>query len=180
MSKFALVGLWAVVSFLMGAAITRFINLRAGAIPDWMADSVRTTLDALGYQAIGVESIIDGSLLGTIGVCWLLAAVMLWTSLRLAGNFFRRRPSHLACVLAIFAAAYAIAHRIHEAVTATGGPRWLHDRLTTPFDGEPDPLQAVYLLFLFIACWLGVLLVVMAVRAVCRNRACSRRDVGHS
>ncbi|MFM0053014.1 hypothetical protein [Caballeronia grimmiae] len=161
--------------------MTRFINLRAEAIPDWMADSVRSALDALGYQAVGVESIIDGSLLGTLGVCWFFAAVMLWTSLRLTGQFLRRRLSLLACVLAIFAAAYSVAHQLHEAVTAPCGPRWLHDRLTTPFGGEPNSLQTVYLLIFFVTCWLGVLLAFLAVRAaMCRCRASSCRDVGHS
>ncbi|MEZ2351029.1 hypothetical protein [Caballeronia sp. RCC_10] len=161
--------------------MTRFINLRAEAIPDWLADSVRSALDALGYQAVGVESIIDGSLLATFSACWFFAAVMLCTSLLLTGQFLRRRLSLLACAVAMFAAAYSVAYQLHEAVTAPGGPRWLHDRLTTPFGGESNSLQTVYLLILFITCWLGVLLAVLAVRAaMCRYRASSCRDVGHS
>jgi hypothetical protein len=159
-----------VASFLIACAMTRFINLRASAIPEWMAGLVRSALEALGDDGFGIESIIDCSNLGKLLTSWLIAAIVIYVSLRLTRSFVRNAALFFAGSMGIFAGAYYLAHLAHADLVAPGHSGWLHERLVSPVTAVPNEFQVLYVLALLVICWLGMLSVLFALYAVVARR----------
>ena len=171
LSTFARIVTLILVSFLIGAAMTRFTYTWASGIPDWMADTVRSSYEALGYQAVGIEDITNGSFLGRLLVCWFLAAFGLWASRRSSRRIIPSFSWFLVYTVGSFVGAYLLANCIYLTVTAPIRDRWM-----PPFESEPYDFQVLYVLGALITCWLGVLAAALALRtAVKRRRARSRR-----
>jgi hypothetical protein len=159
-----------VASFLIACAMTRFINLRASAIPKWMAGLVRSALEALGDDGFGIESIIDGSNLGKLLMSWLLATIIMYVSRRLTRNFLRHAALFFAGSMGSFAGAYYLAHLANADLIAPGHSGWLHERLVSPGGAAPNDFQVLYVLALLVICWLGMLSVLFALYAVVARR----------
>lgn len=155
--KLCLVASALLASLLAALAMTRFANLRAGAIPDWMADGVRATFEAMSNQPVGIEGIIDGSLLIKLAFFWLMAALVMTGSLLAARRLLHKPSLGLACSAGAFPVAWFLAHCVYRA--------------STPSNGVRKDFQFLYVSGLLLACWVGVLMVLLAVLAVRSRRS---------
>ncbi|MDR5825056.1 hypothetical protein [Caballeronia sp. LZ043] len=155
--KLCLVASALLASLLAALAMTRFANLRAGAIPDWMADGVRATFEAMSDRPVGIESIIDGSLLFKLAFFWLMAALVMTGSLLAARRLLHKPSLGLACSAGAFPIAWFLAHCVHLA--------------STTFNGVRKDSQILYVSGLLLACWVGMVMVLLAVLALRSRRS---------
>jgi MFS family permease len=88
-----------------------------------------------------------------------------------------------AAILAIaYFGGFVLAHWINDVLIAPENIEWLaqtvywfRDRFV-PFIREPDDIEALYLLALLGICWLGVLIALLALLAICSRRRVRFRD----
>ncbi|WP_053571133.1 hypothetical protein [Caballeronia cordobensis] len=161
------------VSFLVASAMTRFTYTWAPAIPDWIADTIRASYEALGYQGVGIEDIMDGDILGRLSVCWFFAALFIGVCRRSTRRTIPRTSWFLAYIVGTFASAYLLADCICQVVP---GP--VHDGT---LGSELDPLRVIHVLGVLMVCWIGMFIVLRPLLAALnRLRARPRGDARNS
>jgi hypothetical protein len=161
-----------IVSLLIGVAMTRFVVSQFGMIPSWMAASTRNMLEALRVsEPIGVEDIMDASLLATLVVCWIIAASVMFTAARFTRETIRHLPLFLAFVIGTYVGGLLVSHWINDVLLPPTSIGWNLDPAA-----EPEDFFALYLLCLHSICWIGVLAILLgALTLVHRLRTRSHR-----
>ncbi|WP_244818179.1 hypothetical protein [Caballeronia sp. Lep1P3] len=133
-----------VASFLIGAAMTRFLILDSGMMPDWTASSIRFLLEKVRVgESVGAEDIQDADFLIILLTCWSVALLVMFAASRLTGRVVASASLRLALIVAAFASAYIAAE-------------WLEAVLLPPVQYiEPEGFRVPCHAGLILSCWLG-------------------------
>jgi hypothetical protein len=159
--------LFATVSLGICFAMTHFTVSREGMMPYWMQSANTYVLQLFGVEEpIGVEDVMDMSLLTTLIVYWITVSLIMFVVFRLIRRTRRYKGAFLALIVCTYAASHLLA-------------LWINDLVIKPvqFKRDPDNFQFPYLFCVIVLSWLTVIAASFAMHPIIKkNCPRSRRS----